>query len=347
MEGTKSRISETEKQLRENLLEAYEYFEKSGKIIITTHVNPDGDAIGSALALYYYAVKRNKEARLLIPNGLPFNLKFMNGIENVETYVPEKHDKAIEAADTIFILDLNHSSRLSTLEPAILGAKADKIIIDHHLEPGDFARHYVVDTEASSTGELIWRFLKLDNEHKIDKNIADALYVALITDTGSFRFPRTDGDVHRMAAELLDAGADPVDIYEEIYNKNPLTAVHLLGHAFAGIELYYDGRLCIMTLRDEHFKLTGGSEDDVEGFVEKTMSIKGVEIGILMIEAVERNEVRVSFRSKGENDIRQMAIMFGGGGHYHAAGARIKNMPFDDVRNELIKTAGRYFTSGG
>lgn len=330
----------SENSLEKNYTKCLELIEASENLVISTHMNPDGDAIGSALALYYYAVQKGKNAEVLINGPLPYNLEFVIDDDNCKIYEDENHRDIILNADTIIIVDLNDSKRLLSVESAVLESKAKKIVIDHHLEPKEFADFYLVDSEACSAGEIVWKLLAQDKAFSPDQKFAEALYLAIMTDTGSFRFPRTDAEVHEIIARLIDAGADPVYIYEEAYNKNPFQSMKLLGEAFAGMELFHGGKLCVMSLRKEHFERSGANEDDVEGFVEKTLHAKGVEMGILMTEIKERNEIRNSFRSKGDISVRDIAIKFGGGGHKNAAGARVKDYDFDQLKAEIIEFAG-------
>lgn len=314
----------------------------SKKSVITTHINPDGDAVGSALALFHTLKNMGKEADIIIDSAVPYFLQFLGGSEKIQNYDQRKHNKTIQNADTIFFLDLNDSKRVRTMETAVMASQARRVMIDHHIEPQDFCNLCIVDTEASSTGELIWRLI--DNlGTPITKEIADALYVAILTDTGSFRFERTTGELHRMVAGLIDAGANPFYLYEQVYNQNPFSITKLMGLALASIELYYDGRLSIMTVTDEMFRATNTTDDEIEGFVEKTLMIKGVEAGILISEVRRRNEMRVSFRSKGSVNVRELASRFGGGGHVNASGSRISGTVFADMKKMLITTAAMLF----
>ena len=322
---------------QENIDECNRKINESENIIISTHINPDGDAIGSALAMYYHAKSLGKNADVIIHGPIPFNLEAFVNSENCQIYDEARHRDKILNAGLIMIVDLNDSNRLKTVEKDVLESKAYKIVIDHHIDPKEFADLYLVDTDACSAGEIIWKIINRDNKFRLSREIADALYLAIMTDTGSFRFPRTDSEVHSIIAKLLDAGADPVEIYEEVYNKNPFRSMKLLGEAFAGMELYNEGQFCLMSLKKEHFDRTGAIEDDVEGFVEESLHVKGVKMGILMTEIADKKEIRVSFRSKGDINVRELALEFGGGGHHHAAGARIYDTPFDTAKEELIK----------
>ncbi len=308
-------------------------------IVIVTHINPDGDAVGSALALWFYLKDKGKEPVVYINGAIPFNMSFVKGIENIKNYETHGDDDLIESADLVIIADLNDCRRLRSLSGPIEASKAPKILIDHHIDTRVIADATIVDTETTSTGELVWNMMSKDRGFKLTPEIASCLYLAIMTDTGSFRFPGTDGDVHRIVARLLDAGADPVAIYENVYNNNPFRTMKLLGEAFSSMELYYNGKLCVMRINAGLFAKIGAVEDDVENFVEKTLSVQGVCIGMLFTEVAERSEVRVSFRSKENYNVRELAMQFGGGGHFHAAGARVTGKKFDEVVDEIIAAA--------
>ncbi len=334
------------KDLDKSIADCYKILLDSKKIAITTHVNPDGDAIGCELALYFYALSKGIGAKIINYSETPYNLLFLDGVDKVELFDESSespHRKYIGECDTIFLVDLNNSSRVKSMSDAILNAKVKKIIIDHHMEPDDMADLYVIDPDSTSTGEIIWKLLKKDSGMKFTPAMATALYAAIMSDTGSFRFPRTDAETHRIVAELIECGADPVDIYEEIYNIIPFEAARLLGEAFAGMEKLFDGRLVLMKLPKESFERTGASEDDTEGIVEHTVTIKNVMVGVLLIERPGDPQIRISFRSKGDINVRDIAVSLGGGGHHHAAGARISGKSLEEVRRIIIESAGKLF----
>lgn len=328
--------------LDESINQCIEILKSSSKIVLTTHINPDGDALGATLAMYHLALAYGFEAHIYIHSQVPAFLKFLPGSDKIKVFNSKVHLKHIYQADTILILDLNDSRRVGSLEDAILDSPARKVLIDHHLFPMNFADYLCVDTEASSTGEIVWRLIKRSGM-ELTKQMAENIYVAILTDTGSFRFSRTDAELHRIVAELIEAGADPVELYDKVYNQNSLHITKLLGLALSAMQLYHDGKLCVMTVTDEMFKIAGGSDDEIEGFVEKTLSIKGVQAGILMTEVVARSEARVSFRSCGDINVRALADQYNGGGHKNASGARISTDDFPALVTEMIEKAKMLF----
>lgn len=310
----------------------------SNNIILVTHINPDGDAIGSALAMYIHCYGLGKNVNIVIDSPVPFNLKFLPFSDTIIEYNP-KYKNLFSDADLIFVLDLNDSRRLRTFENEFNNSKAAKILIDHHISPTIIVDHSIVDVEATSTGELIYKYLTYNNDNTIDKNIADCLYTAILTDTGGFRYQRTDAEIFSIASELIDKGADPVNLYNEIYNRIPFKTMILLAEAMKGIELFCENKIAVMTITDDMFKSTDTTESDVEDFVDKTLTIDGTIVGILITEIKDRNETRISFRSKGDLSIRELATHFGGGGHINAAGARIYNSDFYEARKNIIEQA--------
>lgn len=306
--------------------------------LILTHANPDGDALGSGVAVYHYLLSKGIEPAIVFTTAIPENLKFILNDEKIISYDTETHSALFQNTDIIFILDLSDPERLREMAEPVLSSHAAKINIDHHLEPKQFADHYLVDSDASSSGELVWKLLKHDREYKIDRITASALYMAIMTDTGSFRFPKTDSEVHKIVSSLIEAGADPVELYEEIYNKMSLESTKLLGEAFAGLRTFYEGKLCLMHIKKDMFARTGAKEEDIENFVERLMTIKGVKVGILVTEVPDRHELRISFRSKENYSVRELATYFGGGGHFNAAGTRIKEFVHSESIIEAIIT---------
>ncbi|MGQ9818887.1 MAG: DHH family phosphoesterase [Candidatus Kapaibacteriales bacterium] len=315
--------------------------ENSKNILITTHNNPDGDAIGSSLALYHYLQQKNKQAQIIIHSPIPTNLKFLDGINHIIINSNQQINKLSNISDTIFVVDLNDISRVKSLKMTIEQSNARKIVIDHHLEPKDFADLYLIDTTASSTGEILYKLFQKDRSIKWNKFISECLYVAIMTDTGNFRFERTDGEVHRIVADLIDYGADPVKLYNEVYNRIPFNSARLMGIGYSKLEQYYDGKLILMPIRHQDFVDTNSCEEDTEGFVESILSVDKVVMSILLIEVKERTEVRVSIRSKGNYSARALALIFGGGGHLNAAGCRFYGENFDTVKEKLINQAGK------
>ncbi|MCF6270978.1 MAG: bifunctional oligoribonuclease/PAP phosphatase NrnA [Melioribacteraceae bacterium] len=317
-----------------NKINSNEYF------IITTHVNPDGDAIGSELALARYLTLLGKNVKIINHSPTPDYLRFMlNSDNDILEFNKKFHSSLIINADVIFTLDINQLSRTKSLEGFIRKSNAIKICIDHHPFPEDYAELGLLDTLSSSTGELIYYLIK-QTGIKLNLDIALPLYVAIMTDTGSFKYERTTAKLHRIVAELLDAGVIPIKAHQEIYDQGSANRIQLLGRAFNSLVITGDGKLAYMKISLNDLKETNSKEEDVEGFVSYTLSIKGVEVGLFFFEL--DNGFKISFRSAATIPVNKLAAEFGGGGHFFAAGARLENKNMEKTIPEVIETAIKY-----
>lgn len=313
--------------------------EAAQNIVLTTHINPDGDAIGSELALHLFLTELGKSSVIINPDPTPKNFEFLTGSNEIQVYQTESHTRAIENADAVIILDVNSQRRFAPVSEAIANARARKIVIDHHLDPEPFADVYLVDPNICSTGQIVMHLIQTASPETLNRAIAEALYAAIMTDSGNFRFPRTDSALHRLIAQLLEAGADPTHIYEEIYNQGSFSRAVLLGKALASMQMYHNGRLCIMTVTIDMIEQAGAEDDNTEGFVDHTLAIKGVMMGVLVRETKEA--VKLSVRSKNDVPANAVAVFFGGGGHLNAAGARVAGLPLKSVIERLVVEAGK------
>ncbi len=309
-------------------------------IVLTTHVNPDGDGIGSELALARALRQLDKRATIINHNATPEQYQWMDPEHEIVHFDPDRDRNQILQADLLLILDTNQPDRLRSLEPFVLESKAPKAVIDHHLEPHDFADHYLIDVDATSTGEIIYRILKTIPSVKIDREIAIDLYTAIMTDTGSFRYPRTDPEIHQITADLIAAGADPSEIYINIYEQWTPGRMRLLGEVLDSMKTAYDGKLAYVVCTQQMFKTTGTTEVDTDNFTVYPMSIQGVKVGVLFNEL--KNGVKISFRSKGTIPINELAKEFGGNGHLNAAGARLFDITLDAAVKAVVDKAQRY-----
>lgn len=311
---------------------------ESSNILITTHINPDGDAIGSALSLKRYCNSISKNAEIVNISPTPNYLEFLlnNNDSKDEIIVFDESNFDIQKYDLVIISDLNTYKRLGKLGEIIKDSKIYKIVIDHHLEPVEFADFYLMDYTASSASELIYYLVKNNPNSQLTKSIAEAIYCGIMTDTGSFRFDRTDAELHRVTAELLETGVNPTYIYDKINNSKSIQAINLQGRSLSNMKLYLEGKFAIIQIQKEDFELSGSNEDDIESLSQLLLIVEGVKIGLLMTSIEERNEIRLSFRSKDEISCREIAVKYGGGGHKYAAGARISNRKFEDVKSEIL-----------
>ena len=316
------------------------FIESNTRFVLTTHVNPDGDGIGTEVALAVYLQKLGKHATIINYSATPENYLFLAKLHPILQFEPSKHIEIIENAEVIIILDTNQLERLVTMKPVLLMSQAIKICIDHHLEPGEFADLFILDESSTATGEIVYRLLSYLTGRSVDRETAIALYTAIMTDSGSFRYPKTDPETHKIAAHLIQMGADPVAIYEHVYERGSINRVRLLGLALANMQMTHDGKLAYLVLTREMFEVTDTSETDSEAFVPYTLTIDKVQIGLMFSEM--DGMVKVSFRSKGDIWINELAKEFGGNGHKNAAGAHIPHAQMDEIVSQVLEHAGSY-----
>ncbi len=309
--------------------------------IITTHINPDGDAIGSALGIYELLQKMNEKARIINISSTPDELIFLDENKIIEQFELEKHAELFDEKTCTIILDLNDPKRLGEIGKLCLSC-GEIIVIDHHLFPKPFAHHYYMDVESASTAEMVWKIWQ-ESAHSLSEIAAKAIYVGIMTDTGSFRFDRTSADTFRICANLLDNGADPEYLYNMIHGRNSHAGLRLLGSSLNSIELHHGGRLSLMLLPHKIFEETGTSQKDTEGFASQGLKIAGVNLAITITELKSPDELRISFRSRDGISTRELAEEFGGGGHSYASGARVKNGDFNKIKEVVIKSAKALF----
>ncbi|HYQ86806.1 MAG TPA: bifunctional oligoribonuclease/PAP phosphatase NrnA [Bacteroidota bacterium] len=310
--------------------------------VLTTHVNPDGDGLGSELALALALRQLGKSATILNHSETPENYRWLDPRQEILQFSPERDRPAIERAEAIFILDANQPERLRSLEAFVRASKAPRIVIDHHLDADPFAEHYAIDEEATSTGEIVYRLITALGDVAITKDIARALYAAIMTDTGSFRFPRTDPEIHRIAAHLIECGADPTEIYVNVYESWTPGRLRLLGAALGSLKTAHDGKLAYLICTQEMFRSTGTTEVETDNFTTYPMSVRGVRIGVLFNEL--EDGIKISFRSKGRIPVNELAKEFGGNGHLNAAGARLFGAGLGEIVSAVVQKSGKYIT---
>lgn len=315
----------------------------SERIVLTTHLIPDGDAIGSVLSLYYFLKYSGRDAVIINHSPTPDNLSFLDKESIIKVFLNNtgENSRIIEEADLICILDTNEYSRTKSMEPAVRASKAKKICIDHHegINPSDF--DFILSNTASpATCEILYDFISNTAPGAINSRLAECLYTGIITDTGSFRYPRTTADTLRKAADLVSRGADPVYIYDEIYGNNSINKVKLLARFVQNLEFHFENTMGVGMVSAKDFAEFNADVTDIEGFSGMIMTLKGVVMGILIFELP--NSVKVSFRSKGDIRVNELAGEFGGGGHKNAAGATLNKEDLYTIKASLISAAEKY-----
>ncbi len=296
------------------------------KIVIVPHKNPDGDALGSTLALYQYLKKSGHDAKLIAPNDYPQFLKWLPFEEKVIKFDQQNTlaVKLIEEADLIFTLDFNHLSRTGDMEKVLTDATAAFIMIDHHQQPDDYAEVTYSDVHICSTCQMVYHTLEmLDATGSIDADIATCLYTGIMTDTGSFRFRSTSSLTHRVIAQLIDKGADNAFIHQQIYDANSPKRMQLLGTALSNLKILPEFKAAYITLTQEELDAHNYEKGDTEGFVNYALSLQDTQLALIFIENKQEGIIKISLRSEGDFSVNEMAREhFHGGGHINAAGGR-------------------------
>ncbi|HQF43087.1 MAG TPA: bifunctional oligoribonuclease/PAP phosphatase NrnA, partial [Ignavibacteriaceae bacterium] len=312
----------------------------NNSFLITTHVNPDADAIGSEVAFYYILKKLKKKAYIINHSKTPYNLEFLNEGNIIYQYDANVHKSLFDKVDVLVALDFNRANRVVSMEQPFRDSKKIKICIDHHQSPEDFVDYIFLDTDYCATGHIIFDFIKQTSIVNLDLQIANPIYAAIMTDTGSFRFERTTSEVHRIVAELLDLGVSPWEIYDQLYDRSKFSKIRLLGRALDSVKLEAENKIGYMTITQKDFDELGAFESDTENFVNYNLSVENVVLGILFIEL--KNGFKVSFRSKGDIPVNLLAKEFGGGGHINASGARFFTNNMQEMIPVILSKAKSY-----
>jgi phosphoesterase RecJ-like protein len=296
---------------------------KPKHIVIVTHWSPDGDAMGSSLGLYNYLLQKKHRVDVITPNDYPAFLAWLPGNKKVTDFSkePKKASGKVAKADFIFCLDFNSLKRIDLLGVEVAKSKAPKMIIDHHLQPEDFAAYMLHSVQACSTCELIYDFIQLmGDKKKLTREVANCLYTGIMTDTGSFRYPSTTAKTHRIVAELINAGAENAAIHNLVYDNNTEARLKLLGHCLGQkLVVFNELGTAYISLSQEELKQFNYKKGDTEGVVNYALSIQQVRFSAFFVE--RDGIIKISFRSKGKFDVNQFArLHFNGGGHANAAG---------------------------
>lgn len=306
-----------------NFTEVKSLLSTKKRIVLTSHTNPDGDAIGSVLAMYHFLIQMDHEVQMIVPNPYPDFLTWMPGQEKIMIYQSNKEEceQLMENAEILFSLDYNAPARLKDAAMAFEQAQGIKILIDHHIQPKEEFYDYVYSTvDTSSTCELVYEFLVSINPGLLNKSIAENLYVGIITDTGSFSYACNSEKTFRIVSELYKLGIDGVAINRLVYSNNTEGRLRLLGYALSEklvvLEKY---ATAYISLTKKELKSFNYREGDTEGLVNYALSIKGIRFAVLFSERPKK--IRLSLRSVGEFSVNQIARdHYKGGGHKNAAG---------------------------
>lgn len=322
-------------------------FSTPHKIVIVPHKNPDGDAIGSTLALWHYLKDNGQDATIVSPNDYPEFLKWMPGNDQILNFEKENSQakEKIHSATVICTLDFNHLGRVGQMTGFLEAATADFIMIDHHQEPADYALITYSDVKMSSTCEMVYNFIEfLGDTDKITRSIATCLYTGIMTDTGSFKFSSTTSRTHRVIADLMEKGAENTEIHHQIYDTNSADRMKLLGIALNNMVVVEDRHTAYITLTQNELDSCNYKKGDTEGFVNYGLTLDGIKFAVIFIENAEEGIIKISFRSVGDFSVNQFARKhFEGGGHDNAAGGK-SDLPMFETIEKFRKLLKDYKT---
>ena len=302
------------------------FLAKPKNIVIIGHRNPDGDAIGSTLALKHYLGKKGHHCKVVMPNDYPDFLHWLPGSETTYRFDRQNSQshKVINNSDLIFLLDFNALHRVgSDMQNTLEKYSNDFAMIDHHQQPDDVEYMYS-DVTICSTCQMVYQFIEMNTDLAlIDADIATCLYTGIMTDTGSFRFKSTTSKTHRVIADLIDKGAENHRIHNNVYDANSYNRLLLLGQALSNLEILPSYKTAYITLTDEEKNRFDFQKGDTEGVVNYALSLKGIIFAAIFIEDKEQKIIKISFRSKGNFSVNQFSRNhFSGGGHDNAAGGK-------------------------
>lgn len=328
-----------------NLEDFKEFMSVPRRGIIVTHIKPDADALGSSLGLYHYLIGKGHQITLVTPSDYPDFIKWMPGQENVwvfdETRM-EEFKQLLANSEVVFCLDFSNLSRINPLGDLIRTSNVTKVLIDHHLEPEDFARFVLWDTTAASTAELVARLiLALGDRALITPDIASCLYAGVMTDTGGFRHSNTTHKVFETASMLVALGADPSKISKLIYDNNTLERLRLMGYVLSEkLVVLPEYRTAYIVLSVNDLKRFQSQTGDTEGLVNYGLSIKGIKLSVMISD--RKDSIKLSFRSLGEFSVNDLARKyFDGGGHRNAAGGQT-NTTLEETVDRFLRVLPEY-----
>ncbi|MFH1395434.1 MAG: bifunctional oligoribonuclease/PAP phosphatase NrnA [Candidatus Omnitrophota bacterium] len=314
---------------RDCIKQTIEALRNNDNFLITAHVNPEGDSIGSQIAVYYLLKSLKKKALIVNHDRVPDNLKFLAGAEVILNDIPEDF-----IPETIVVLDCPVKERAGSVSKNILDC-GTIINIDHHVSNEFFGDVNWVESSVSSVGEMVFYLFK-EMQISFNKEVIEAIYTAIVTDTGMFNYNNTSNETHKVAGELIAAGVNPKEMHGKIFENKSISDIRLLGRALADIRLEAGGRIAFMTLTQKMYEEEGVEEISTDEFINFPRSLKGVEIAVFLKENSVPEKINVSFRSKGKVDVNMLASKFGGGGHAQASGC-ILNYVLEEARKRILE----------
>lgn len=303
------------------------------RFVLTSHVRPDCDALGSELGLAGILEALGKDVRIVNAQATPPNLRWIDPERRIESLAEQVRPADLADRDLFVVLDTSAWAQLGAMGDVARSMRDRVLVIDHHVSEDDLSDMWFKDTSAEATARIVYE-IGLRLRVPLTERIATPIYAGLSTDTGGFRFPSVSGESFRVAARLVDAGASPPAIYRELFEQDTLARLHLVGRTIAGAKTSYDGAVIYSTVRQSDIKQVGALPSDTEDLVNLTLTVKGTELAAILIEQPDKR-IKVSFRSRGPVDCSALAGRFGGGGHKAAAGSIIDG-PFDSAYERVV-----------
>ncbi|MDR1602976.1 MAG: DHH family phosphoesterase [Tannerella sp.] len=310
------------------------YVDKGERFVIVTHISPDGDALGASLALYHYLTNQGNRADLIVPNDFPVFLGWLPGAKDIVVYerYADYAEQLIREADVICCLDFNEPKRIGKMASHVEAADADKVMVDHHLNPANFCDLIISYPDMSSTSEMIFRLLcRMKAFDDINRDIAECIYTGMMTDTGGFTYHSNNADLYLIIMELVRKGIDKDAIYRRVYQVYSESRLRLMGYVLCEkMKIYPDCRTAMITLTLKELNRFKYATGDTEGFVNLPLSIEGIRFAVLIRE--DTDFVKLSLRSVGDFPCNRFAATcFNGGGHLNASGGEFYGTLTDAV----------------
>lgn len=304
--------------------------EKANRILVVSHIDPDGDALGTQLAFGAYLKSLGKTVFMVRDSDIPVKYKFLPDVGSI---IPAASLPAETTFDTGLVLECPNLQRSGTAADRLTNG-VTILNIDHHQDSSEYGTINWIDTTASSVGEMAYEYFEAVG-FEVTADVATCLYTAILTDTGRFRFGSTTARTMAIAGDLIARGADPRSICDQVYYDMQPSSMLLTGKVLNSLEYHYNGTVCLLTLTKAMLADAGADESDSDGLVDFTLFTKGVTTGALLKE-IDANNTKVSLRSANGVNVAKVAATFGGGGHFNAAGCRIP-LPLDRAREEILK----------
>ena len=305
------------------------------RIMLTTHENPDGDGLGSEVALFHHLREIGKYARIINYSSLPDEYSFLGGDDIFETFNKNKQLDWLKKVELVMIFDVGDFNRVRNIKDVIEQYKLKTMNLDHHPHPEDHPfTHNVVNIDAAATGCMVFDYLQIARSEPLTKAICEGIYTAVMTDTGCFRYSNTDEKSHTIAIECLEKGVSTHQIYQLVYENSSKARVGLLGNILTTLNYELEGQLAWFIVSQDMVKNASATNNDIEGFSDFVRTIKGVEVAIMIYEQNVQS-CRINFRSKGKFKVNGIANELGGGGHAFAAGAMLEGS-LSDLTTKIV-----------